>query len=349
MLSLDKVVVGMSGGVDSFVTALLLLQQGYEVVGAYLQLWGEDKGTEVEILCREIGIPLVVQDGRRELQSKVIEPFVQDYLAGLTPSPCCTCNRHVKWKLLEEVAERYGAAHIATGHYVRIVRQDGRYYIKKGKDPVKDQSYFLWGVSQQTLSKALTPIGGFTKTEVKSWAAGYGYTGVTRQKESMGVCFLQGENYRDFICHYSGCMCAPGNIKNREGKLIGTHTGLLNYTIGQKRGMPMVEGEPMYVAQMNAGENLIIADRKSALYTGSLVVGQVALVREEDLFGPNVEIKVRGLGLNPAGYVRVEKLGERRYRIHLSEPAWAVAPGQPVAFYREELLIGGGIAELQIL
>lgn len=336
--------VGMSGGVDSFVAAMLLRRAGYEVTGVCLQLWGEVRDEAVERLCRSAGIPLVHHDGRRLLEAEVVEPFVREYAVGRTPSPCCLCNRSVKWRLLAEAADRCGAEHIATGHYVGIVERDGYRYFRKGRDAVKDQSYFLWGVPQAILRRALTPLGDYTKEAVKALAVELGYPEVARKRESMGVCFLSGRNYRDFIVEHTGVACREGEIRDRRGRRIGTHPGVLYYTVGQKQGVPPVDGEAMYVAEIRAAENLIIADRKAGLWREELVVERLELVRPADLYDGGVEVKIRGVGLNPGGCIQAERMaGGAGVRIRLAEPAWAVAPGQPVAFYRGDLLLGGGI------
>lgn len=342
---MEKIVVGLSGGVDSFVSALLLQQQGYEVVGVTLAMWREKEPTDVQELCRKLGIELVCWDGRGMFREWVVRPFMTGYVSGETPSPCCVCNRYVKWRLLAEAADSLGIYRIATGHYVRITERDGKYYIRKGIDPAKDQSYFLWGVPQDILCRAVTPLGSMTKTEVKSYAAVHGYEEMARKPESMGICFLQGEDYRDFIVKWGGLpgdVQQPGNIVDAAGKVIGQHAGILNYTIGQKRGMPLVEGHPLYVAEIDASANTIRADVKSGLFRMTLEVDRVNVVRLEDLFAENIEIKIRGLGLNPGGYIRVEEQTDCSLHIRLSEAAWAVAPGQPVAFYCGDWLLGGG-------
>lgn len=339
---MEKVVVGLSGGIDSFVTALLLQQQGYEVIGVNLSLWGKNELSEVEHLCGMLKIPLLSKDGHELFTKTVVQPFTHAYLNGLTPSPCCTCNRYVKWKLLREVADEQQAKHIATGHYVRICRISEKYYVRQGIDSHKDQSYFLWGVPQDILSRALTPLGGYTKAEVKAWAVLHGYTQMVARKESMGVCFLQGSDYRDFILQYTGTLQSQGEIIDSAGNLIGEHSGLLNYTVGQKRGMPIVNGQPLYVAAMDAEHNRIVGDVKTALYSDVLWVEQVEAADWQDLEANDVKVRVRGLGLNPQGFVRIERLPDNCLRVYLSDPAWAVAPGQPVAFYRGDVVVGGG-------
>lgn len=337
----------MSGGVDSFVTALLLQQRGYEVIGVTLELWGKNELTGVQEICRGLRIPLISRNGEELFRRVVVSSFVDGYLSGYTPSPCWICNSYVKWELLAGIATELDAPFIATGHYVRIVRKDERYYIRKGVDVCKDQSYFLWGVSQDILARAITPLGDYTKAEVKAWALARGYEEMARKKESMGICFLRGMDYRDFIRQYAGEKAEqkPGGIFDRAGRLVGEHSGLLNYTVGQKRGIPVADGQVLYVAAMNPEENRIVVDRKTGLQSMTLVVREVNAVCRPDLLAADVKVKIRGLGLNPEGCVRVEELRGNRVHVSFSDPAWAVAPGQPVAFYRGDLLVGGGIAE----
>lgn len=340
-----SVVVGLSGGVDSFVTALLLKQQGYDVIGVYLQLWGDKEKPQLDCLCRDLGIELLRYDGQELFRRQVVDVFVQEYSEGRTPNPCALCNNTVKWSLLLQVADELRVEKVATGHYVKILPLAGHWYVCKGEDAVKDQSYFLWGVKEKLLMRALTPLGDFTKVQVKKMAQDYGYADLAYQKESMGICFLEGKDYRDFIFHYSGRICksVPGDIRDTDGHIIGQHTGLLNYTVGQKRGMPVIGNEPLYVKEICAGQNLIVADRKNGLFQHILEIGQVNLIDRTDLESENIEVKVRGLGLNPTGSANVREIGESRLRIYLENPAWALAPGQPVALYCGNRLLGGGI------
>ncbi len=336
----------MSGGIDSFVTALLLRQQNYEVTGVVLDLWETADLSAIEEHCRRWHIPLLHREGQDCFRQKVVDPFVNAYRNGLTPSPCCNCNPLVKWKLLQEVADEAGIENIATGHYVRIEERQGRYYFRKGVDAQKDQSYFLWGVSQNVLKRALTPLGEYTKKQVKEWAMAHGYECLAKKPESMGVCFLKQKDYRDFIMAYSGegNMQEKGEIVDRNGRLRGWHTGLLHYTVGQKRGIPSGEEGPLYVSEIDVRHNRIIVASKAELYTSVLWVEQINAVCLDELLGKDIEIKIRGVGLNPQGYIRAELLPDGRLKLILEDPAWAVAPGQPVAFYKKDLLLGGGIA-----
>lgn len=345
---MEKVVVGMSGGVDSFVTALMLQRQGYEVIGVTLELWKKNNSEELQMLCKQLNIELITWDGRDLFLRQVVSPFGEGYASGQTPSPCCVCNRFVKWTLLAQAADSLGIKKIATGHYVRILETADGYYIRKGVDSNKDQSYFLWGVPQEMLARALTPLGGLTKAEVKAYAAAYGFERMAVKPESMGICFLEGRDYRDFITHGSNDVRTPGlagNILDTDGNVIGCHSGILNYTIGQKRGLPLRDGRPLYVTDICPETNTITVDVKEGLCRMSLDVEQVEAVTWDDLFGERVEIKIRGLGWNPAGYISVTEKSGNCLNVQLASPAWAVAPGQPVAFYRDDLLLGGGIVK----
>lgn len=341
---MEKVVVGMSGGVDSFVTALMLRQKGYEVIGVSLELWERNELSAVENVCRFLGIPLVFRDEKALFRQRVVDTFIQDYAAGYTPSPCCVCNGEVKWEALNRAAEAFGASKIATGHYVRIRKSGEKYYIRQGVDACKDQSYFLYALSQEILSKALTPLGDYTKEEVKAWALSHGYGDMAHRKESMGICFLRGTDYRDFIRQYGGIKQEPGVVLDRSGQVIGQHSGLLNYTVGQKRDMPLRNGEPMYVAVIDSRRNAIVADNKAGLYTRTLWVDRVVAVGREDLQGKDLTVKIRGIGQNSRGSVKITETGAEKVKVELTDPAWAVAPGQPVAFFRGDCVVGGGIA-----
>ena len=231
---MEKVVVGLSGGVDSFVTALLLQQQGFEVIGVHLQLWesraGSSQEPEVEELCKQTGIKLYRLNGRQLFQEQVVQPFIQGYLSGITPNPCATCNSFIKWNLLRDLANELKVHHVATGHYIRIHPFANHYYVHKGVDPNKDQSYFLWGVPEEILCRAITPLGDYTKTQVKEMAKEHGFIHLAEKQESMSICFLEKGNYRDFIARQPGtdsCF-TPGRIVDEFGNHVGEHTGIVN-------------------------------------------------------------------------------------------------------------------------
>ena len=350
---MEKVVVGLSGGVDSFVTALLLQQQGFEVIGVHLQLWESQTGSsqepEVKELCKQTGIKLYRLNGRQLFQEQVVQPFIQGYLSGITPNPCATCNSFIKWNLLRDLANELKVHHVATGHYIRVLPFANHYYVHKGVDPNKDQSYFLWGVPEEILSRAITPLGDYTKTQVKEMAKEHGFTRLAEKRESMSICFLEGGDYRDFIAQQpdtASCF-QTGKIMDEMGNMIGEHDGIGNYTIGQKRGIPLKNGKTQYVAKIDARNNQIIVCDKSSLYRTELLVKNIHLIDPQEILATDIEVKVRGLGLNPQGYAQIFTHPSNLLLVRLAEPAWAVAPGQPVAFYRGDRVIGGGILSEQ--
>lgn len=348
---MQKVIVGLSGGVDSFVTALLLQQQGYEVVGVYLQLW-EDRGSDspeaVGQLCRHLNIPLHFFDGNEIFHEQVVIPFIQAYLNGSTPNPCSSCNSFVKWNLLRTMADRLNVPFLATGHYVRKEIINGHHYFLKGVDPQKDQSYFLWGVNESIIRRSITPLGKYTKNEVKAIARQHGFNSLADQQESMSICFLAGKDYRDFILQHSGehPMFRSGEIITGSGEIIGNHSGLLHYTIGQKRGIPLYDGQPLYVSEIDNTRNILIVKPKEQLYARTLHIRSPHFISGDDLSATDIDIKIRGIGLNPEGFISLHQESKESIIVSLSHPAWAPAPGQPVAFYRGDRLIGGGILHL---
>lgn len=341
----ETVAVGLSGGVDSLATVLLLRERGYNVVGVHLQLWGEGSREEVARLCDRLRIEMVCYDGKAVFRERVVDRFTKEYLAGRTPNPCTFCNATVKWELLAAAADSLGIRKLATGHYVHVVQKDTGWYIRKGKDPQKDQSYFLWGLKQEVLARTLTPLGAYMKTEIKAYAEANGFPDVSRRKESMGICFLAGKDYREFIGRYAeqSSVGKAGDIVDQAGCIVGRHAGLPNYTVGQKRDMPLRHGSPLYVKAIDAANNRIIAADKSDLYEDTLLVTEANMVNWEETGARDISVKVRGLGLNPEGFAVLERQSENTISVHLQSPAWAVASGQPVAFYRGDYLIGGGI------
>ncbi len=342
---MKHIVLGMSGGVDSVAAALLLQDQGYEVTAVHLRLSGAGPSAGLLRFCSERNMELACVDGRELFDREVVQPFIRDYRNGYTPNPCAYCNNAVKWRLLQEAADRQGIDKIATGHYIRVRDYNGTPYIYKGKDREKDQSYFLWGLKRELLARAVMPLGDLTKKEVRLFVAGRGYPVFSGQPESMGICFLQGRDYRDFIrsADPAGAGTLPGEITDRAGNSLGHHSGLLNYTVGQKREVPLRNGQPMYVAALDTAANKLIVDSKEQLFSGELLLGSVNLINPGDIRHDDLEVKVRGIGQNPEGPVQVTQQPDGTLQVRLSSPAWAVAPGQPAALYSRERLLGGGI------
>ena len=345
---MPKIIVGLSGGVDSCVAVLLLQQQGYEVIGVHLNLWnpaGEHEENAVRRLGEQLHIPIHFVDGRHCFREKVVRPFIQDYLSGKTPNPCSTCNRFIKWHLLRAFADSLRIETIATGHYVNIREYRGHCYVHKGEDTTKDQSYFLWGVPEEILRHAQTPLGNYTKQEVKEIARANGFGHLAAKKESSSICFLEGSDYRHFIQQASreATLFRPGEIIDEAGEIIGQHEGLALYTIGQRKGLPLKNGHPRYVKEMNPITNQLIVGDKVSLETIAFSIHSIHLICPEEIYADDIQVRVRGLGLNPEGFAHVDFLTSSTLTVRLASPAWAMAPGQPVVLYRGERVIGGGI------
>ncbi|WP_421919194.1 tRNA 2-thiouridine(34) synthase MnmA [Marinifilum sp.] len=354
-----RVILGMSGGTDSSVSAMILQDQGYEVIGVTLWFYTNthsydendsypDFIVDAQKLAHNLGLEHHVIDARKEFRDTIIQFFLDEYLAGRTPSPCIQCNPNLKWKLLLEKADELNCAHIATGHYITIEKDNESYYIHKGKDPAKDQSYFLWNLKQNILSRTLTPLGKYTKPEVRQIAKSYGFEEVAKKKESMGVCFMDRKDYRDFLKEMIPNLnekVGKGKAVNTKGEVLGTHDGYPYYTVGQKRGIELNEKSGLMVSRIDANNNTLILEKKADLNKLQLRVSGYYFNNLEDVNQAHITTVIRGLGLNPEGYSKITILNDNELQVDLDNPAWAMAPGQPVAFYIGDKLIGGGFAE----
>ncbi len=333
----EKVILGFSGGMDSVTAARFLSECGFGVVALTLDTTGDTRFVEhARAAAAEAGAEHVVRDVRSVFSEEIVDHFVSSYLSGRTPSPCVRCNPLIKWRYLTEEADRRGARFVATGHYFNIVEHNGRFYVSRADDRTKDQSYYLWGLSQGVLSRALTPMGHVMKSEIKAAFAD--------KRESMGLCFLQGCGCREFIERHSPAASRRGDIVDTRGRVVGRHDGVAFYTIGQKRGLEGAAGRP--VVAIDAERNRLIVGDDSDLYHTTLEIGECNVVDEEEfLTSTDIEVVIRGVGRNPEGYM----LGAERiaggYRIWLDGAAWAPAAGQPAVFYRGDRVIGGGIVE----
>ncbi len=350
-----RVLLGMSGGVDSSMSAWYLQQMNYEVVGITFNTLSpmssnksHDYIQEAKDLAQRLNIEHHVMDVYNDFKASVIDYFVDEYLNGRTPNPCIRCNETIKWKLLYEESERLHCDKIATGHYVRLHQQNNISYIQKGVDPVKDQSYFLWNLPQHVLNKCVFPLGNFLKSEVKEKARDLGFNHMAGKKESMGICFLQGENYRDFITRLKpeiNQQLAEGTVKNQQGESIGKHDGFPLYTIGQKRGLYLDKNQGECVAKIDAQNNILVTAPKNTLYSDTLSIENFVLCDsgniDEDLF---VDIRIRGLDAVPPTPGKIS-ISDKELNVSFDKPVWALTPGQSIVFYTNDIVIGGGIVD----
>lgn len=335
----------MSGGTDSSVAAILLLEKGYEVTGITFRFWeeGENKHLkDAELLAEELGIEHVVYDAKEVFRKRIVGYFVDEYLSGRTPFPCVKCNNELKWKLILEEADRLGCDNVAMGHYVRITEEAGRYFVTEGVDPDKDQSFFLWGLTQQQLSRIVFPLGSFYKTEVRKLAADRGFTYVSEKKDSLGACFCAGD-YRPFLkslLNKPEEYIYPGNFVDEDGKILGRHDGYPLYTIGQRRGLIYLNRK-VFVKEIKVASNEVVLSPLSSLYKSEFSIYSLNIV-DRKLFTDKFDIycRIRYRKQNTLCKVIFEE--NETAKVILAEPLEAIAPGQSAVFYRDGKILGGG-------
>jgi tRNA-specific 2-thiouridylase len=352
-----KVVVAMSGGVDSSVAAVMLKQQGYEVAGMMLRLWSEPGKEDSNRCCTpdamsvarrvaaRLDIPFYVVDAKEIFRKTVVNYFLEGYAAGKTPNPCLVCNRQIRWEFLFEHALALGADYMATGHYARtIVDQDGKVQLIRAVDPAKDQSYVLHVLTQEKLTKALFPVGEYHKAEIRKIAAENDLPAATRN-DSQDLCFLAGEDYRDFLKRNSPEIFIPGSIVDKRGKVIGQHSGLSNYTIGQRKGLGISSPEPLYVISKDTSRNVLIVGRNDELGTRELIAGNINWPGGSSVKSPfRAHVKCRYTDRGADAEVHPQYDGINAH-IVFDEIQRDITPGQAAVFYNGDVVMGGGIIQ----
>jgi tRNA-specific 2-thiouridylase len=340
------VLVALSGGIDSTMTALMLIEQGYDVTGVHFQFF-DNPSARVEKIANQLRKQLIEHDARALFQKEVIGYFAEFYLAGKTPSPCVYCNPNIKWKLLLQLANRERIQNIATGHYINIKKEKGIYRIYKGVDHTKDQSYYLWGLRQEALSRAITPMGQLSKAFLKEQIKNTIFRGLVNKKESAGLCFAKNRSCSDILRDYIPGLdnrIGPGKVVNKNGEQIGQHHGYVYYTIGQKRNLTLNTKEELSVTRIDPENNVLEVNTWDSLYKNEFLVEDYYFADISELDSlKSIQVSVRGFGLNPSGNCTVIRENDNTLHVHLENPAWASAPGQPAVFYSGEKLLGGGI------
>ena len=354
-----KVMVAMSGGIDSTVTALMLKEQGYDVVGVTMKTWdyAQSGGGRKETGCCNIdsfndaraaavhhGFPHYILDIRDEFGDAVIDDFVEEYLAGRTPNPCIMCNTHIKWRALLKRADAMGCEFIATGHYAKVRAENGRHFICKGVDENKDQSYVLWGLQQDLLARTLLPLGGYRKPAIRQMAVDFGYPELARKNESYEICFVPDNDYRGFLKRRVPGLeerVAGGDFVDREGNVLGRHRGYPFYTIGQRKGLDVTFGKPVYVTEIIPETNTVVLGGEDDLDRSEMRVAKVNSMKYETLpEGTEATVKIRYRDSGTAGTIR--NSGDGMVDIHFKTEAKGVAPGQSAVFYEGDDVLGGG-------
>lgn len=353
-----RVVVGMSGGVDSSVTAWLLQKQGFEVIGVTMKLWPQDCVSIIEDKCcgpqamldargvaHKLGIPHYVVDDQALFQQKVVDYFAGEYKAGRTPNPCILCNEHVKFGSLLDRARAMGAEFVATGHYARIEKSEAngntRFLLKRGRDHKKDQSYFLFSLRQEQLAATLMPLGGLTKSETRELAAEIGLK-VADKEESMEICFVPENDYGRFLREMMGVKPAEGEIVDTAGNVLGKHAGIENFTIGQRKGIRLAAAKPRYVVALEPEQNRVVVGDNEELLSDEFIAQNARWIPFDAPSGP-VECRVKIRHNHHQGApATVTVLEDGRALVKLHEPQRAVTPGQAAVFYEGDLVLGGG-------
>lgn len=353
-----KVAVGLSGGVDSSVAAALLLKEGFEVLGLCMDTfdgsldikpsgrhncYGADKKDAIESaasVCSRLGIPFHVIDLKAEFKERVIGYFRNEYLKGRTPNPCIVCNRSIKFGLLLDRArsEGFDFDFFATGHYACIAEAGGRFLLKRPVDLLKDQTYFLYGLTQSQLAGIKFPLGGYTKKEVRETAGALGLKTSDRQESQD---FISGD---DYSLLFSMDEMRPGDIVDEKGNVLGSHNGIVHYTVGQRKGIGIVARRPLYVSRIDGVQNRIVVGGKEALFSKGLIAGGINLIGADKIEGPcRAKVKIR---LQHQGsWAALHPLGNDRVRVIFDEPQMAITPGQSAVFYVDDVVLGGGIIE----
>ena len=356
MKGISRVVVGLSGGVDSAVAAYLLKKQGYQVIGVTLRTWQAESGaysrccdiSDARRTAMQLDIPFYNVNSLPEFKEHVTEPFVKAYLEGLTPNPCVACNRYIKWEKLLSFADEINAEYIATGHYARVVKAgNGRYTVKQAAYAAKDQTYMLYQLRQDQLARTLMPLADLTKDEVRNIAKDAGLD-VAGKHDSQEICFVLDGGYAEYIdAHVEGKLPPPGNFVDEEGNILGKHKGIIHYTVGQRKGLGIALGYPAYVKRIDPESNTVVLGDEASVHKDRILCRELNFMALEDILpGEKIRAAVKIRYHHAAVPAVLERIDNNTLSVLFDEPVKAPAPGQSAVFYdSENRVLGGGIIQ----
>ncbi len=353
-----KVVVGMSGGVDSSAAAWILRQEGYDVIGVTMEIWQDEETAAIEEnggccglsavedarrVAETIGIPHYVMNFRKEFRENVIDYFVSEYISGRTPNPCIACNRHVKWESLLRRSMEIGADYIATGHYARVIQlPSGRWAVQKSVTEEKDQTYALYNLTQEQLSRTLMPDGAYTKAEIRAIAEKAGLP-VAHKPDSQEICFVPDNDYAGFIARDRGIVPECGNFVDKDGNILGRHRGIIHYTVGQRRGLDLPMGRRVFVTEIRPETNEVVIGEGSDVFSGRLMCRDLNwMAREAPAVGESFPASVKIRYGHRGEKALVRRTGEDEAEVIFDSPVRAITPGQAAVFYDGDVIAGGG-------
>ena len=352
-----KVVIGMSGGVDSSVAAWILKEQGYDVIGVTMQIWQDEEEIvqeenggccglsavdDARRVAWQLDIPYYVMNFKKEFKANVMDYFVDEYLHGRTPNPCIACNRYVKWESLLKRSLEIGADYIATGHYARVEQlPNGRYTLRKSATAAKDQTYALYNLTQDQLSRTLMPVGAYTKDEIRQMAEKLDLQ-VAHKADSMEICFIPDHDYAKFIEENTDAKLVKGNFVDKEGNILGVHEGITHYTVGQRKGLNLAMGRPVFVVEIRPETNEVVIGDADDVFTDHLVCDRVNWMSIDGLHGGEMQVMAKIRYSHKGAPCMIHELEDGRVECHFLEKVRAVTPGQAVVFYDGDYVVGGG-------